>query len=314
MELQLESVTSWGIGYLNFQKDTNGLGRQGFIGTDLTTFLNPVGGKGAVMAFGNQDPVKITIPGSGEQTVTSLTGFINLLKTNAKTNILSTPQLVALDNEKATIEVGDKVPTSKTASTGASGVTTQNVTFEDATIKLEITPYISPSSETVRLKIYQEIKKPKAAPDALKNDAISLAKKLVDTNVVINNGNTVILGGLMEDQEFESVTKVPLLGDIPILGWLFKSKTTETKKMNLLVFLTPTIVRSAKDAADILSKKIDDRIEYIKAADGRDPHGKRLFEIAKKAQQAQGEPKNDEDVKTPEPTLDEPAADKIQEN
>jgi general secretion pathway protein D len=99
----------------------------------------------------------------------------------------------------------------------------------------------------------------------------------------VNNGDTAILGGLMKEQDIETVTKVPLLGDIPILGWLFKSRTTTKDKTNMVVFLTPKIIRSVTDSNKVLSKTLDERVDFIKAQGGVDPFGKKLDPIHQKS-------------------------------
>jgi general secretion pathway protein D len=90
----------------------------------------------------------------------------------------------------------------------------------------------------------------------------------------MRDGDTAVLGGLMRDEESEDVTKVPLLGDIPVLGWLFKSTSKSTVKQNLIVFITPKVIRNPADSGRLLSRKLDERVRYIKDAQGGiDRHG-----------------------------------------
>jgi general secretion pathway protein D len=136
------------------------------------------------------------------------------------------------------------------------------------------------------MEVNQEIKQPSngvASAAALKDTTLTLATRKLKTVIVVNNGDTAVLGGLMKDEEREVVQKVPLLGDIPILGWLFKSTSHTKEKVNMVVFLTPKIIRSSKDAKDVVAKKINDRIEHVKSANGgRDPFGKKVDEIMRK--------------------------------
>ena len=116
-------------------------------------------------------------------------------------------------------------------------------------------------------------------PSAFQSTTIPLAKRAIKTSIVVPNGDTAVLGGLMKDNDKIKVTKVPLLGDIPIIGWLFKSQTTSKEKQNLVVFLTPNILRGPDDAKKLLNKKVEDRLGYIKSTGGKDPYGSKIDEI-----------------------------------
>lgn len=285
MEMTANDGTNWGISY--YQYSPSGYGKSGFgglTGSTLSDLISPSGGSGAILGFGQGNSVTVTDPTTKTQTtIPSLLGFINFLKSNAHGNILSTPQITALDNEEASIEVGDKVATSLTTTTGTNQQTSQSANFEDATIKLKIKPFISPASNSIRMEIDQSVKQPSQAvgPKALQDNTISLATRSIKTNIVVGNGDTAILGGLMKDQETEKITKVPILGDLPIIGWLFKSRDSSKDKVNLVVFLTPKILRSALDTNQIISKKLNERLEFVKGAGGRDPYGSTVDDIQK---------------------------------
>ena len=160
--------------------------------------------------------------------------------------------------------------------------------FDDATIKLTIKPFISPSSETIRMEFKQEIKQLAnvQAPAALKDQVQSLAKRNMKTMLVLNNGDTAVIGGLMKDQESEQTSKVPVLGDLPILGWLFKSKTVSKSKVNMLVFLTPRIVRNPADQNRLVLEKANQRLDFLKKNGGKDPYGATLDKILKREARA----------------------------
>jgi general secretion pathway protein D len=189
---------------------------------------------------------------------------------------LSTPQIMALDNEEATIEVGERVPTGTSQNSTTTGVQT-SIEKSDLTIKLVIKPHISPGSNTMRLEIDQKIEgvsNRSINATNLAANAIATTKRLAKTNVMVRDGDSVVLGGLMTDEEQISSTKVPLLGDIPILGWLFKSKRTEKNKLNLLMFLTPKIIRNKTDASDLLTRKLKERVNFIERnVGGKDTQG-----------------------------------------
>jgi len=170
---------------------------------------------------------------------------INALKTNKKANILSTPSLLTLDNEEASIVVGESIPfvTGSYTSTGSSTNPDnpfQTVERENVGITLKITPQIN-EGDSVILAISQEVSNVQGTA-ALNSNVITSERK-IDTKVLANNGQTIVLGGLIEDNVTEEVQKVPILGDIPVLGALFRSTAVNVGKKHLVVFLKPTIVR-----------------------------------------------------------------------
>lgn len=290
MEMSANDGNQWGVGY--YQYGSSGYGKVGFNGftgsPTLTDLLSPTGGNGAIIGFGSGKTVTVTDPSTKQELkIPSLIGFINFLKTTKKANILSTPQIMALDNQEAEIEVGDKVVTgSQQSSTGTSGTTITTPTFDDATIKLNIKPFISPTSNSIRMEIKQQVSQLSTAstPKAFQDSTQPIAKRSIKTMINVNNGDTAILGGLIKEDDTESIIKVPLLGDIPIIGWLFKSSTRVKNKTNMVVFLTPKIVRNVADSNQIISKKLDQRLEYIKSEGGKDPFGSKLDEITRKVQ------------------------------
>jgi Flp pilus assembly secretin CpaC len=163
-----------------------------------------------------------------------------------------------MDNQKAEIMVGQNVPfiTGQTQN-ATTGTTSQFNTIErkDVGIKLIITPQIS-SDDNVRLEVNQEISDVIAS--TLTNQAgPTTSKRSASTTVVVKDGQTMVIGGLIRDNVTSSESKVPFLGDIPILGWLFKSKQTSVDKTNLMIFITPYIIKNENEAADITRRKGD---------------------------------------------------------
>jgi general secretion pathway protein D len=174
------------------------------------------------------------------------------------------------------------------------------------TTKLEITPYISPDTDEVKMKIDQQVQgiAPTQTKDAteLTKNAISTTTREIKTNIVVDSGDTAVLGGLMEDSDSDTVSKVPVLGDIPILGWLFKSQNRQKNKTNLTVFITPKIIRNAEDNGSILETKLNQRIDFIQQnMGGRDLNGRFFDELPrrKKAQSATPPPKGDDTPEEP---------------
>jgi general secretion pathway protein D len=277
MEMASTLGDTWSVNVYKFAGDTNGVGRIGFRGTsDIQSIVSPASDSGAVLALGGGGLVNVTIAGQTVQ-VPSLTSFINLLKSDSPTNIVSTPQIMAHNTAPSSIEVGAVVPVSKNDSTGVGGVVNSTITREDVTTKLEITPYISPDTDEVKMKINQNVANlstVQVAASELAKNAIATTKRNIKTQIVVNSGDTAVLGGLMSDDDEDNVVKVPVLGDIPILGWLFKSENKKKAKNNLVVFITPKILRNPDEAGAIVDEKINERIDFIqRAMNGRDPHG-----------------------------------------
>jgi general secretion pathway protein D len=284
MEMSASNTDDWKLGY--YQYGDGGYGKVGFnSGVGLADFINPVG-SGAVISFGGGKNVTVTNPATNSEiSIPSLLGLVNFLKSTKKANILSTPQILTMNNQEGEIEVGDKIITGTNTTTGANGLTTQSPIFEDATIKLTIKPFISPATNSIRMEVKQQVAQPSTAivPSALATTSQSVAKRSIKTMINVANGDTAILGGLIKEQDIETINKVPLLGDIPILGWLFKGRSTVKDKVNLLVFLTPTVIRSPTDSNKIITSKLDERLENIKAQGGKDPWGKKVDKLYRKA-------------------------------
>ncbi|MCR4305308.1 MAG: type II secretion system secretin GspD [Gallionella sp.] len=174
-------------------------------------------------------------------------------------NILSMPNLITLDNEEAKIIVGQNVPFvtgqyTTTASGGSAGVNPfQTIERKDIGLSLRVRPQISEGG-TVKMAIYQESS---SVSDTIRPEGITTNKRSIDTNVLVNDGQIIVLGGLIDDSMQDSVVKVPGLGDIPILGNLFKYQKRSRKKTNLMVFLRPTVIRSNEQSVNLATDRYD---------------------------------------------------------
>jgi len=182
---------------------------------------------------------------------------INLLASDSDTNILSTPTLVTLDNEEAEIIIGQNVPfvTGSFTSTGAGNDATnpfQTIQREDVGLTLKIKPQIN-EGDALKLNIEQEVSS--IAPSVAGASDIITNKRSIKTSVMVGDGNVVVLGGLIQEQTGESVQKVPLLGDLPGVGALFRSKAGKVTKTNLMVFIHPVILRDSAVAESSTSSK-----------------------------------------------------------
>lgn len=291
MELRNSDTTDYQIGYFKYA-GSNGarVGFQGFQGDTLNGLISPVGGNGVILPFGDPNStVTITPIGAGGTststpiTLPSLLGFINFLKTNKNANVLSTPSILTLDAQEGKISVGDKVAVGlqPVAVAAGSAPASPVPTFEEANIELKVKPFISADDGNIRMELKASVKQPSSAPipKGLADTTQQLATRLIDTNIIVHHGDTAMLGGLMKEVENETISKVPLLGDIPILGWLFKSRNVIRDKTNLVMFLTPKIIKSREDGRKLVGKANQRRLDYIKGTGGRDPFGDKLDEL-----------------------------------
>ena len=198
----------------------------------------------------------VTIPGIGGQ-ILNLGLLVRALETDNNANILSTPTLLTLDNEEARIVIGQNVPfiTGQYALSGAATTPTpfQTVERRDVGLTLKIKPQISEGG-TVRLQIYQEVS---SVQDTTNPAGVITNKRSVESTVLVDDGQIVVIGGLIQDTVLEGVEKVPLLGDIPLLGALFSYKTRSHTKTNLMVFLRPTVLRDAQRAESLTASRYD---------------------------------------------------------
>ncbi|MDR0251225.1 MAG: type II secretion system secretin GspD [Burkholderiales bacterium] len=182
-------------------------------------------------------------------------GFLaRALESQAKANILSTPTLLTLDNQEAQIMVGQNVPllSGQYSTTGDTSTVNPFQTFsrQDVGLMLRIKPQITENG-TVRLNIYQEVSRVMANSIA----GPTLSKRFLESVVAVDDSQIIVLGGLIEDRMEDGLDKVPILGDIPVLGHLFRYDARSRQKSNLLIFLKPTIIRSAADSREYTTER-----------------------------------------------------------
>jgi general secretion pathway protein D len=188
--------------------------------------------------------------------IVNIRSFLHALITRTNANVLSTPQLMTVDNQKARIVVGQNVPFltgSTTSNVGAA--TVQTVERRDVGVTLELIPQIL-EGDRIRLDIRQEISALTDTPaEILVRLGPTTDKRETTTSVIVQNHETVVIGGLMKDNLIVNETKIPLLGDIPGVRWLFRFTSRRVEKSNLLVFLTPTILKEEREASAVRDQK-----------------------------------------------------------
>ena len=216
----------------------------------------------------------ITLPGSSTPII-NLSMLARALESYSGTNILSTPNIVTLDNEEAKIVVGQNVPfvTGQYTNTGSSSTTVnpfQTISRQDVGLTLRIKPQISEGG-TVRLQIYQESSSV-VASTASNAAGPTTNKRSIETSALVDDGAIIALGGLVEDSYASTTEKVPLLGDVPVLGHLFRYDSRQRTKTNLIVFLRPKILRDAESYQSLTV----DRYQQV-LGEQRRPGGDRMM-------------------------------------
>jgi general secretion pathway protein D len=191
----------------------------------------------------------------GGLTFPDLAAVINAYKNDSDINIISTPQVLTTDNKKAEISVGENVPyiTSKNTTTGTQQDYT-NYEYRDVSTKLTIVPHINQTG-ALRLNIKTEVIKLKDSSSSSISLTPTTLKRTADTTVIVRDNQTVVIGGIIGHDETESDYKVPLLGDIPVLGWLFKTHSTNATKTNMFIFVTPHIIKNPADISHVTRNK-----------------------------------------------------------
>jgi general secretion pathway protein D len=190
--------------------------------------------------------------------------FLQLLLSLTDTNVISTPQVLAADNQKAKIVVGENRPFPTGQAQGITGGTLVTIERKDVGVTLEITPQVM-ENDLIRLEIKQEITAiAENVAQTIGSGTSSVpvgpttTKRSMETTTIAKDQQTIVIGGLVRDNVILNERKVPLLGDIPFLGWLFRFQSTAVQKLNLLVFLTPSLIRDDADVLELNARKAAD--------------------------------------------------------
>ena len=237
-------------------------GTVGIIGTNFNNPITTTIGQGNILNISGGAAAGLSALGGGLNIGSArqingtyvLSNLATFLQQNGDGNVLSTPTLLTLDNEEAKIVVGQNVPfvtgqyTNNNTNNGSVNPF-QTVERKDVGLTLKVKPQISETG-TVKLTIFQEV----SSIDYTRSTTAGLItnKRSIESNVLVDDGSIIVLGGLLSDEYSGSVSQVPALGDIPVLGWLFKTDSRTRTKKNLMVFLRPVVVRDAA-ASDALS-------------------------------------------------------------
>jgi general secretion pathway protein D len=266
VEVSSSTAAEFGIQW----QDISGLNRTGTQVIGGTNFGSRGGGANIIDAASN-----ITSLGSGLNLglvrgtvrvngvdILSLGALARALEADQKNNVLSTPNILTLDNEEAKIVVGQNVPFvtgSYTQTTAAASSPFQTIERKDVGLTLRVTPQVTEGG-TVKLKVFQEVSSVVPTTSNVRSADLITNKRSVENTVLADDGQIIVIGGLIQDDTKNNDSKVPILGDIPYLGNLFKYKTRNRDKTNLMIFLRPYVLRDGKAANQLTGERYD----YIK--------------------------------------------------
>jgi len=218
--------------------------------------------QGLIAGFGDLTPGK-----------DNFVGIINAISQDSNSNILATPSLLAMDNELSTSIIGQEIPITTGESLGTNNANPFRTTSrQEVGIKLEVTPQINEGSSVVmqiKIEVSGVAGVPMSGVDIITN------KRAIETTALVDNNQIIVLGGLVDEDTQDTVSKVPLLGSVPILGRLFQSSSSTTVKKNLMVFLRPTIITDSESAISTSSEKYN----YIKARQMLTGESKQLIDL-----------------------------------
>ncbi|MFN8755386.1 MAG: type II secretion system secretin GspD [Burkholderiales bacterium] len=225
-------------------------------GTNIITGAQNIGTVGTGLNIGVVRGT-VNIPGIGQ--VLNLGALARALEADQRANVLSTPNILTLDNEEGKIVVGQNVPFVTGSFTQTGNATTnpfQTIERRDIGLTLRVTPQVAEGG-AVKLKVFQEVSSVVPTTNNVKSADLITNKRSIENTVLVDDGQTVVIGGLISDDTKNGESKVPLLGDIPVLGNLFKYQTRNRDKTNLMVFLRPVVLRDGKSAAALSGSRYD---------------------------------------------------------
>lgn len=285
---------------------------------DPKSLLNNMGGLSAALFGPAIDPAQTKLFGVLNVSIPSFGVFLQLLQTNNDVNVLSNPNILIMNNQEGEITVGENLPfpgaMMGSAIGGSAGYTPyMSVNRQDVALKLKLLPSVN-EHNLIRLDVHQEVSD--VTSPNYNNLGPATSKRSTKTTVVARDQQTVVIGGLMSDRASESVTKVPILGDIPVLGFFFRNTQKNLKKTNIIIALTPYVISDLADLRRVAEKKMSERLDFIerfssledrvptdKGLDSRRQSGM-LEEINKAVREVETEEQEMRDIRTREDSED----------
>lgn len=293
VEMSYEKSLELGVEWRTTDNPASG-NLSGFANQTFGGGLNNVATAGPLAAPGGLSLglVKGTIDFGGV-TFLNIGALINALQGTGDVNVLSTPSLLTTDNEESEIVVSDNIPFKTSEKFDSNGNPISTFEYRDVGLTLRFTPQIN-EDDFVKLKLYQEISQVLSTATGGSTNAPSTTRRTAQTTVVAQSGSTIVIGGLIKDDTQTTTSSVPCLGDLPLVGYLFRSTTDKSSKTNLLLFLTPHIIKDTEDI-DSLSRKRRKRFEQglAPAADAPRTSADKLREYIADPDAAPALPKED---------------------
>ncbi len=208
----------------------------------------------------------VTLAGT-TYTISSVLGLVKMLQQNANANVLATPQIIALDNTEASFESAEMIPVPSATSIQGAGGAISSFNDKSVSLSIKIKPQINKITNFVKMDVTAKMGdiSNRQLPKNVSDSALATLVRTATTTAIVGDADTIVLGGLIRDKTEVSTNKVPLLGDIPLLGWLFRSRTSSVTKNNLLIFITPHIVRQYAKIRTILDRKLKERDDFIES-------------------------------------------------
>jgi general secretion pathway protein D len=252
--VEISADNSWGFGIdwmLGNQSGIHMYGGSSLMGSAPSNYTTSYGGKQLAL------PLAPGVMQLGYMADRSVLGFalLNASGTDKNFNVLSTPQILTIDNQEAELNVGEEVAFQSNSRISDTGVTFWTYEYKSVGVKLKITPHITKQSR-ITLDLYQEVNSLLTQPVYGSSNATppKIGKRDIKTKVTVEDGKTIVVGGLIRNNKSVEEIKVPVLGDIPLLGWFFKRKSVGYSKTNLLVFITPHVV-TKQDRLDAITQQ-----------------------------------------------------------
>jgi general secretion pathway protein D len=287
LETTVRKINAVGFEYFGAYGSGNAQ-RAGFLqsGSGFTNLLagDPTSLDGFFVGAGGPGQARTFQIGTQEVTVNSVNALLKAVAQNTNTNVLATPQILAMDNTEAEFEVGATIPILNQTTT-ANGSVQNSVQQQEAKLSLKITPQINKVTRFVKLKINQSISEFSGETNTEFGGAATNTRSAI-TEVMIRDKDTLAMGGLLRDRQEVTFNKIPLLGDIPVLGWLFKNQRKSIEKVNLLFFLTPKILspyekEASQNTLEVISKR-NEKLKKVMAKDDKDYHGDTMSKVEQK--------------------------------
>jgi general secretion pathway protein D len=277
VEVTTDKTADFGVNWAEFTKGNGNVPASSFVapvgGTSIVDLANSVAGLASGTATSASLPTGATVAvGRLAAGGLNFAAMIRAIRGDSDSNIISTPSTMTMDNQEAEIKVAEEVPfiTGSFTNTGAGNAGSvnpfQTVQREEVGTILKVTPQIAAEGDAVVMKI--SIEDSSVLPTSVSSVDITTSKRTITTNVLIDDGGVVVLGGLISHSDTRAGTKIPVLGSIPLIGNLFKTRTADAKKTNLMIFLRPKILRDAYQAATTTDAKynymLDQQLKYNK--------------------------------------------------